>query len=160
VGHGRYRLGRLTIICVSSAHQLGPALRELRHSMDDFYIGIDLEWRPDFVRGQDNPVAIMQLASSSVCLLLQLHQLGFPWDLQAFLRCRFQLPQPGLPTASVQPLAEVGGSWQIVLMGTPAGAGQSNMALLGGTQRSLSVISCLPSSSICPAGRPTSRLWA
>jgi hypothetical protein len=99
VGSGRYQLGGLTIVCVSSAHQLEPALRELRQSMDDFYIGIDLEWLPDFVRGQDNPVAIMQLASRSVCLLLQLRQLGFPWDLQAFLRCSVQMPRAEVPTA-------------------------------------------------------------
>ena len=86
-GGGRYQLGDLDVICVSSGHQLGPALRELRQSMDDSYIGIDLEWRPDFARGQDNPVAIIQLASRSVCLLLQTRQLGFPGDLQHFLRC-------------------------------------------------------------------------
>ncbi|KAI3424211.1 hypothetical protein D9Q98_009567 [Chlorella vulgaris] len=89
MGSGRYRLSSgIEALVVGYAEELAPALAELRRSMTNQYLAIDLEWKPDFVRGENNPVAVMQLASSTLCLILQLRYLGFPQELQQFLRSR------------------------------------------------------------------------
>lgn len=48
---------------VENQAHLAPALSQLRSSMQDSVIAIDLEWRPQFGKGF-TPVALMQLASS------------------------------------------------------------------------------------------------
>ncbi|KAJ7899984.1 ribonuclease H-like domain-containing protein [Mycena olivaceomarginata] len=49
--------------------------------------GIDIEWKPTFVKGQpENPVALIQLANADKILLLHLcHMKRFPKNLQTFL---------------------------------------------------------------------------
>ncbi|KAJ6627270.1 ribonuclease H-like domain-containing protein [Mycena sp. CBHHK59/15] len=49
--------------------------------------GLDIEWKPNFRKGQpENPVALLQLANSGTVLLLHLcHMTHFPKNLQAFL---------------------------------------------------------------------------
>ncbi|KAF8213431.1 ribonuclease H-like domain-containing protein [Mycena galopus ATCC 62051] len=49
--------------------------------------GIDIEWKPTFLKGQpENPVALLQLANNDTILLLHLcHMTRFPTNLQAFL---------------------------------------------------------------------------
>lgn len=87
MGGGRYRLSSgIEALVVGYAEELAPALAELRRSMTNQYLAIDLEWKPDFVRGENNPVAVMQLASSTLCLILQLRYLDFSQELQQFLR--------------------------------------------------------------------------
>lgn len=81
------------------------ALRACR--MDDDIVAIDLEWTPDAVSGQNNPVALMSLASSSCVVLIRLCRMrGMPSQLRDFLRCpnlciscdRIFRPRPGLLT--------------------------------------------------------------
>ena len=37
-------------------------------------VGLDIEWRPSFTRGVQNPVAIIQLCIKTCCLIFQLYQ--------------------------------------------------------------------------------------
>jgi len=37
-------------------------------------VGLDIEWRPSFTRGVQNPVAILQLCIKHYCLIFQLYQ--------------------------------------------------------------------------------------
>ena len=68
--------GGLEVLVVSRREQLGPALACLRaeaaaqatgsgahHPHLGSVVGIDLEWRPDFRPGSNNPVALVQLAA-------------------------------------------------------------------------------------------------
>ena len=34
--------------------------------------GVDVEWRPNFAKGEDNPVALLQIGAGEKCLLVQL----------------------------------------------------------------------------------------
>ncbi|KAF7310627.1 3'-5' exonuclease domain-containing protein [Mycena chlorophos] len=49
--------------------------------------GIDIEWRPNYVKGQvENPVALLQLSNADTILLLHLHHMKvIPAGLQMFL---------------------------------------------------------------------------
>lgn len=38
-------------------------------------VGFDVEWQPEFVRGQSNPVALIQLATESVCVIFYMLRL-------------------------------------------------------------------------------------
>lgn len=57
-------------------------------SMQDSVIAIDLEWKPEYTAGVTNPVALMQLSSASVCVLLRISSMRFslPAAVRAFLR--------------------------------------------------------------------------
>jgi len=50
-------------------------------------VGFDMEWQPERVKGQSNPVELIQLASATVCLLFHMRRLGnrLPRELEAFL---------------------------------------------------------------------------
>lgn len=55
--------------------------------MADRVIGIDLEWRPEYTRGVQNRVALMQLASSTCAILLRTCRMDvLPACLRSFLR--------------------------------------------------------------------------
>ena len=51
-------------------------------------VAIDLEWKPERGRGQHHKVAMVQLASSTVALLIRTSRLGFKMGLalEQFLR--------------------------------------------------------------------------
>lgn len=53
-----------TVYKVTSANFLPVAISKLLES-DPEYIGIDLEWRPDFNSGDNNPIEIIQLATGT-----------------------------------------------------------------------------------------------
>lgn len=56
--------------------------------MQDPVVAIDLEWRPEYNRGQKNKVALIQLASSSVAVLIRMSSLCYRLGpaLDQFLR--------------------------------------------------------------------------
>lgn len=75
---------------VSAAEQLPGALGALRRSMQDSCVAIDLEWKPEGWAGagpRPNRVALLQLASASLAVLVRVNCLGFrmPPPLRAFL---------------------------------------------------------------------------
>lgn len=86
---GRYRIGACAIHVVSSLSDLPCALEALRNSLlgGGGEVAIDLEWRPEW-RGARQPtrVALIQLATPSVCLLVRTCLLPLSPPLQAFLR--------------------------------------------------------------------------
>jgi ribonuclease D len=77
----------LQVYVVENAAHLGSALQNLRASMQDPVIAIDLEWRPEFGR-RFTPVAMVQLASSRVAVLIRTCRMSYklPAVLKAFLR--------------------------------------------------------------------------
>lgn len=99
----------LEIVVVSSLCELDPALQRLREAAEAAaaagsgctyiqltdpprhsktpLIAIDLEWRPDFRPGSNNPVALVQLAADGLCMLVRTCCIGFPAALRRFLRC-------------------------------------------------------------------------
>lgn len=86
-----YRDNLQTII-VKREEELASALHELKNSMRDPVVAIDLEWRPDS-RFTDNKVALIQLSSQTVCLLVRCYQwrhvhgyLHMPIELQKFFK--------------------------------------------------------------------------
>ena len=34
--------------------------------------GVDVEWRPNFSKGEDNPVALLQIGAEEKCIVIQL----------------------------------------------------------------------------------------
>ncbi|WIA21862.1 hypothetical protein OEZ85_004238 [Tetradesmus obliquus] len=79
--------GGLQVLLLEDAAEVGRALQLLRASMRDPFIAIDLEWRPQFERGENHPVAMMQLASSSVAVLIRTCRMRYrlPPELKEFL---------------------------------------------------------------------------
>lgn len=67
----------MTVHIVEELSDVAAALDALRASMSDPVIGIDLEWRPDHDRRNSNRVALIQLASSSVAVLIRVCQFGY-----------------------------------------------------------------------------------
>ena len=99
-GGGSSSCGALFGICdvmvVDREEDMAEALQRLRESMRDAVVGLDLEWRPDG-RGcwnshqhkrSSNQVALLQLSTSSLCVLVRICKIGYrlPQCLQKFLR--------------------------------------------------------------------------
>jgi hypothetical protein len=64
------------VLLVENAAYVAPAMQALRASMTDSLISIDLEWRPEF-NGNFTPVALLQLASSRMAVLIRTCRMGF-----------------------------------------------------------------------------------
>lgn len=77
----------ITVFIIDRASQVPEALQQLKDSMDDCVVSIDLEWKPDYVR-DTSKVALMQLSSSTCCLLIRLCKIGqqIPDALLKFFR--------------------------------------------------------------------------
>lgn len=75
------------VLVVEDPAHVGSALEALRASMQDPVVAIDLEWRPEFGR-RFTPVAMVQLASSRVAVLIRACRMGYklPPALREFLR--------------------------------------------------------------------------
>jgi hypothetical protein len=61
----------IEIILANSLVTMDSALDKLQKSMQDGIIGVDLEWRPDDGPTKDSKVALIQLASATVCVLIR-----------------------------------------------------------------------------------------
>lgn len=59
-------------------------------------VGLDVEWRPSFVKGVENPAALLQLCTENSCLILQLLYVdAMPAGLVGFLK------EPGVSLVGV-----------------------------------------------------------
>ncbi|KAJ9520089.1 hypothetical protein QJQ45_030012, partial [Haematococcus lacustris] len=67
----------LVVYNVEEERHAAAAVKELRASMTDRLLSIDLEWRPERVSGQVSKVALMQLSSATVCLLLRVNLMNY-----------------------------------------------------------------------------------
>ena len=84
----------INVYLVESPVHIKQAIDYLKDSMTDRVISIDLEWRPDGAWGKDgqllppNPVAMIQLSSATVCLLIRVSSMGFrlPPEVTKFLQ--------------------------------------------------------------------------
>jgi len=61
------------IILVENHDEVAEAMNALH---GEKLLGFDMEWKPNG-EGQDNPIALIQLASSTVCVLFRMLKLGF-----------------------------------------------------------------------------------
>ncbi|GLI63902.1 hypothetical protein VaNZ11_007024 [Volvox africanus] len=78
--------GLVTYVVENEQH-IGDALRNLKAGMQDRVVAIDLEWRPETVSGRVSPVALLQVSSGSVCLVVRTSCMGYllPSELRSFL---------------------------------------------------------------------------
>lgn len=72
--------GQITVI--DTVEALDGALAELSQSG---MVGFDTETKPTFRKGRGNPVALMQISTSTHCFLIRLNKIGFPDALKDFL---------------------------------------------------------------------------
>eukprot|EP00746_Dinoflagellata_sp_MGD_P153751 gnl/MRDRNA2_/MRDRNA2_84437_c0_seq2.p1 gnl/MRDRNA2_/MRDRNA2_84437_c0~~gnl/MRDRNA2_/MRDRNA2_84437_c0_seq2.p1 ORF type:complete len:726 (-),score=117.12 gnl/MRDRNA2_/MRDRNA2_84437_c0_seq2:439-2616(-) len=57
-------------------------------------IGWDIEWRPDYEQGSDNPIALMQFASEDSCVLLRSHRVpGWLPSIVRQILCSTDVPK-------------------------------------------------------------------
>lgn len=77
--------------------------------VQDPVLAIDLEWRPDRRRWESNRVAMIQLASSTVAVLIRTCKLGFRLGPALSKSLRFGQSQPTLmPHAATTEAAQQG----------------------------------------------------
>ena len=81
----------LQVYVVETEGAVGPAVNALLSSMSDNLIAVDLEWIPDSSPAVSNPIAMLQLASSSCVLLVRVCRMQrrreMPAALSEVLRC-------------------------------------------------------------------------
>lgn len=61
------------------------ALRALERLRQSPLVGIDTETKPNFRRGQNNTVALIQIATPTECYLFRINKLGFFSEMRQFL---------------------------------------------------------------------------
>lgn len=61
------------------------ALKAMRYLNDCAIVGFDTETRPNFRKGQNHQVALMQISTTDCCFLIRLNRLGIFPELREFL---------------------------------------------------------------------------
>eukprot|EP00798_Chlamydomonas_sp_ICE-L_P000542 gene542-1953_t len=89
----------LEIYIVENASFMEDAISKLRESMQDRVLAIDLEWRPENFSSTFSPVAMMQLSSGTVAVLIRTSSMGF------------KLPAPALQIIQDPNVTIVGFGW-------------------------------------------------
>ena len=79
----------VTVVLVDRPAQAAAAVALLRASMQDHLLGLDLEWQADTSPTSRNPVSLVQIASTTCCLLVRTCSLKFklPPEILNLLRC-------------------------------------------------------------------------
>ena len=72
--------GRIEMVQTSAA-----AVKAMRYLMDQPIVGFDTETRPNFRKGDNHKVALMQLSTPDICFLIRLNRLGIFPELKEFL---------------------------------------------------------------------------
>ncbi|KAL1928906.1 hypothetical protein VTP01DRAFT_1965 [Rhizomucor pusillus] len=74
--------------CINNIKEANRHLLELKRS-GDFIFGLDLEWRPQFRKGEkENKTALIQICNKDTILLLQVSRMfRLPTELISFLEC-------------------------------------------------------------------------
>ena len=67
---------------VTNADEIAVCLSDIEAAD---YLGMDTETKPNFVKGQFNPVALLQLATPKAAYLFPLHRFGMPEPIKAVL---------------------------------------------------------------------------
>ncbi|KAF9594358.1 hypothetical protein IFM89_030487 [Coptis chinensis] len=70
-----------------SAETVENWVREVRQTYQKpFFVGLDCEWKPNYIRGRCNPLALLQLCIENKCLIIQLLYIDrIPRLLRGFL---------------------------------------------------------------------------
>lgn len=72
--------GRIEMVQTPAA-----AVKAMRYLMDQPLVGFDTETRPNFRKGDNHKVALMQLSTPDICFLIRLNRLGIFPELKEFL---------------------------------------------------------------------------
>lgn len=72
--------GRIEMVQTPAA-----AVKAMRYLMDQPVVGFDTETRPNFRKGDNHKVALMQLSTPDICFLIRLNRLGIFPELKEFL---------------------------------------------------------------------------
>ncbi|MBD5328010.1 MAG: 3'-5' exonuclease domain-containing protein 2 [Muribaculaceae bacterium] len=72
--------GRIEMVQTPAA-----AVKAMRYLMDQPIVGFDTETRPNFRKGDNHKVALMQLSTPDICFLIRLNRLGIFPELKEFL---------------------------------------------------------------------------
>ena len=59
-------------VTVTSSGQAVVRWLEQQETTQETAFGVDVEWRPNFAKGEDNPVALLQISAGDKCLIVQL----------------------------------------------------------------------------------------
>ena len=77
----------VVVVLVDRSAQTAAAVALLRASMQDPQLGLDVEWKADTFPTTNNPVSLLQIASTTCCLLVRICTMGYrlpPELLQLF----------------------------------------------------------------------------
>ncbi|GLC34969.1 hypothetical protein PLESTF_000224300 [Pleodorina starrii] len=72
------RLGAVEVLLAETPEAANAAVEVLRSRMWDGVVAMDMEWKPDTSRGQSNPVALLQLSSCGLVVLVRTLVCGLP----------------------------------------------------------------------------------
>jgi hypothetical protein len=76
-GITNFRLAHLDVMFANSLNAAEGALQCVVDSSPDQCFGMDLEWRPDYGKGRNNRIAVIQVSSWSRAVVLQISSFGF-----------------------------------------------------------------------------------
>ncbi|GLI61249.1 hypothetical protein VaNZ11_003554 [Volvox africanus] len=72
------RLGAMEVLLVDAPEAANAAIEVLRSRMWDGIVAMDMEWRPDTVPGESHPVAVLQLSSAGLVVVVRTLTCGLP----------------------------------------------------------------------------------
>ncbi|GIL73707.1 hypothetical protein Vretimale_5407 [Volvox reticuliferus] len=72
------RLGALEVLLVDAPEAANAAIEVLRSRMWDGIVAMDMEWKPDTAHGESHPVAVLQLSSAGLVVVVRTLACGLP----------------------------------------------------------------------------------
>ena len=72
--------GRIELVQTPEA-----AIKAMRFLMDQPMVGFDTETRPNFRKGDNHKVSLLQLSTPSICFLIRLNRVGIMPEIKEFL---------------------------------------------------------------------------
>ncbi|EFJ46938.1 hypothetical protein VOLCADRAFT_92754 [Volvox carteri f. nagariensis] len=72
------RLGALEVLLAEAPEAANAAVEVLRARMWDGVAAMDMEWKPDTARGESHPVALLQLSSAGLVVVVRTLACGLP----------------------------------------------------------------------------------
>ncbi|PNH03175.1 hypothetical protein TSOC_010776 [Tetrabaena socialis] len=77
-GLSELRLGAFEVLLAETPQAGDVAVETLRARMWDGIVALDAEWKPDTARGESNPIALLQLSSAGLVVVIRTLVCGLP----------------------------------------------------------------------------------